>query len=293
MAEEKQGNSNPSQDVFDSDDFFGSLEDSVNGIVSDGEDQSTPTQVTQEDGGSEQVTHNTSQGSEVDWENENNPYKKRYKDSSREAIKMNTAIKDLKPFVPVLEAMKRDSGLVDHVRDYLKNGGAPTKSIQEQLNLAEDFEYDANEALTDPNSDSAKVQQAHIDTVVQQRVNQVLAREKKGAAQAQQRYIMKKQEEDFVKRYNMSPEQFAAFKQAASKKRITLDDAYYLLNKDKTAANVANNTKTDMLTQMKNVRNIPATASDSNNQGTSQKSANDSLFDNMLGLDNDVDNLFG
>ena len=90
MTEEQKGNSNASQDVFDSDDFFGSLEDSVNGIVADGEDQSTPTQVTQQDGGSEQVTHNTSQGSTVDWENENNPYKKRYKDSSREAIKMSS-----------------------------------------------------------------------------------------------------------------------------------------------------------------------------------------------------------
>jgi vacuolar-type H+-ATPase subunit I/STV1 len=206
---------------------------------------------------------------------------------------MNTAIKDLKPFVPVLEAMKRDSGLVDHVRDYLKSGGAPNKSIQERLNLSEDFEYDANEAVTDPNSDSAKLQQAHIDTVVQQRVNQVLAREKKTATQMQKQMLMKKQQEDFKKRYNMTEEQFANFKQAAAKKTMTLDDAYYILNKEKAAANVANNTKTDMLNQMKNVRNIPTTASDSNNQGTSQKNPNDSVFDAMVGSDNDVDNLFG
>jgi hypothetical protein len=298
MAEEKKGNSNAlsadAENLFDSDDFFDSLEGSVNGIVSDGEDQTKTTEVTQQDGGSEQVTHNTSQGSDkVDWENENNPYKKRYKDSSREAVKMNTAIKDLKPFVPVLEAMKRDSGLVDHVRDYLKSGGAPNKSIQERLNLSEDFEYDANEAVTDPNSDSAKLQQAHIDTVVQQRVNQVLAREKKTATQMQKQMLMKKQQEDFKKRYNMTEEQFANFKQAAAKKTMTLDDAYYILNKEKAAANVANNTKTDMLNQMKNVRNIPTTASDSNNQGTSQKNPNDSVFDAMVGSDNDVDNLFG
>jgi hypothetical protein len=298
MAEEKKGNSNAlsadAENLFDSDDFFDSLEGSVNGIVSDGEDQTKTTKVTQQDGGSEQVTHNTSQGSDkVDWENENNPYKKRYKDSSREAVKMNTAIKDLKPFVPVLEAMKRDSGLVDHVRDYLKSGGAPNKSIQERLNLSEDFEYDANEAVTDPNSDSAKLQQAHIDTVVQQRVNQVLAREKKTATQMQKQMLMKKQQEDFKKRYNMTEEQFANFKQAAAKKTMTLDDAYYILNKEKAAANVANNTKTDMLNQMKNVRNIPTTASDSNNQGTSQKNPNDSVFDAMVGSDNDVDNLFG
>ena len=297
MTEEQQGNSNEvSQEgnqTFDSGDFFNSLEDSVNGIVSDGEDQQQTTQVTQPDGGSEQVTHNTSQGSNVDWENENNPYKKRYKDSSREAVKMNTAITQLKPFVPVLEAMKRDSGLVDHVRDYLKSGGAPNKTIQDQLNLSEDFIYDPQEAMTDPKSDSAKVQQAHIDTVVQERVNQVLAREKKGAAKMQQKFVLKKQAADFMKRHNMTPEQFGEFQKAASQKRMTLDDAYYILNKDRTAANVANNTKSDMLTQMKNVRNIPATASDSNNQGTSQQNPDDKLFDSMVGSDSDVDNLFG
>ena len=162
-----------------------------------------------------------------------------------------------------------------------------------KLNLSEDFEYDANEAITNPNSDSAKLQQAHIDTIVQQRVNQVLAREKKGASDMQKRFVLKKQEVDFMKRYNMTGEQFNQFKQAASKKRMTLDDAYYILNKDRAAANVANNTKSDMLNQMKNVRNIPTTASDSNNQGTSQKNPNDTVFDSMMGSDNGVDDLFG
>ena len=74
---------------------------------------------------------------------------------------------------------------------------------------------------------------------------------------------------------------------------MTLDDAYYLLIKDQAATNVANNTKSDMLNQMKNVRNIPATASDSNNQGTSRRDPNDSVFDSIVGSDNDVDNLFG
>ena len=46
-----------------------------------------------------------------------------------------------------------------------------------------------------------------------------------------------------------------------------------------------------MLNQMKNVRDIPTTASDSNNQGKT-KTASDSLFDSIVGLDG-TDNLFG
>lgn len=66
------------------------------------------TEVTQRAGGSEQATHNTeTQGSNVTWDDENNPYKKRYTDSSREAVKLNQQLRELSPFIPVLNAMKK------------------------------------------------------------------------------------------------------------------------------------------------------------------------------------------
>ena len=295
MSENKQGNSVPSNQqsaedsVFDSsDNFFDNLDQSVNGMVSEGEETQATTQVTRSEDGTEQVTHQESQSApgNVDWE-------KRYKDSSRAAIGMANELKGLKPFVPVLNAMKRDSGLVDHVRGYLENGGKPNKGIKEQLGLDEDFQYDQQDAIENPESDSAKVMNAHIDGVVQSRVNQVLTREKQNANQMQQKFVQKKQEADFIQKHGMTQEEFGQFKQQAQTRKLKLDDIHYLLNKDKAATNVANSTKKDMLSQMKNVRNIPTTASDSNNQGNNQKNPDDKLFDGMLGLDGDVDNLFG
>tara|TARA_X000001382_G_scaffold129890_1_gene123076 strand:+ start:834 stop:1727 length:894 start_codon:yes stop_codon:yes gene_type:complete len=297
MAEEQAGNSIPAtaakaeEAVFDSGDFFSELEHSVNGMQTDGEARQP--EVTQQDVGPEQVTQDTSNGTSTDWDDESNPYKQRYKDSSREAVRMNDELKDLKPFVPVLEAMKRDSGLVDHVRTYLQGGGKPEAGISNQLNLPEDFEFDADEALKNPESNSAKVQNAHIDKIVQGRVNQMMGREKENAKKMQAQFMYKKQEEDFKARHKMSNEKFELFKKAASQKTMTLDDAYYLINKDMQAKNIANNTKKDMLDQMKNVRNIPASASDSNNQGDSNQTPDNKLFDQMAGLDEDVDNLFG
>ena len=292
MSEEMKGNSEATQkSVNDSNDFFGQLEDSVNGIVSEGEVNNA--KVTQSERGSEQVTHTESQGSNVNWDNEGNPYKKRYTDSSREAVKMNQQLRELKPFVPVLNAMKRDSGLVDHVRSYFQSGGKPDKSVKDKLNLPEDFQYDAVEAVEDPDSNSAKVMNAHIDQVVQQRVGGVLKREKANAIQTQKKLHMKKTEEEFVKKHGMTQEEFSSFKDSAKSRELTLDDIYYLLNKDKANKNVANSTKKDMLNQMKNVRNIPTSASDSNSQGTGKQSKEDELFDGILGLDGNVDNLFG
>ena len=65
-----------------------------------------------------------------------------------------------------------------------------------------------------------------------------------------------------------------------------------ILNKDKTNTNVANATKNEMLNQMKNVRNMPTSASGANSQGET-KSVDRDVFDSILGTDNNADNLFG
>ena len=91
----------------------------------------------------------------------------------------------------------------------------------------------------------------------------------------------------------MSQEEFGQFQRQAKSRRLQLDDIHYLLNKDKTAKNVANNTKKDMLDQKKNVRNIPTSSSDSNSQGNANKSPDDSIFDSLAQTDGGLDNLFG
>ena len=195
--------------------------------------------------------------------------------------------------MPVLEAMKNDGGLVEHVREYLVNGGKPAQSIQEQLQLDEDFIFDQQEAMSNPDSDSAKLMNAHVDGMVQNRVQQMLKAEQQRAMQTQAIRKKKQDEEAFKQKHNMSDEQFEDFKAKAKKHTMSLDDINYLLNKDKTNANVANATKQDMLNQMKNVRNMPTSASGANSQGGKDQSVDRDVFDSILGFDNQVDNLFG
>ncbi len=270
--------------------FFDDLENQVNGSIID-----DTAEVTQQHlSGSEQVTHNTQNvGSEnVDLPvNNGTDWKKRYEDSSREAVRLQERYKQVEPFVPVLQAMKNDSGLVDHVRDYLKNGGKPAESVQEQLGLDEDFVFDANE-ITDPDSDSAKVMNAHVDRIVQGRIGQMMQAEKQRAHKMQQAQARLAEEQQFKEKNNLTDEQFAAFKEKAQKHIMTLDDVNYLLNRNQNNANVANSAKTDMLNQMKNVRNMPTSASGANSQGV-EKTADDDVFDVLKGLDGGVDNLFG
>ena len=273
-----------------SSDFFDQLENEVNGGIIDN------TEVTQnQTSGSEQVTHvqhddgsdNVKQSS-----NDSTDWKKRYEDSSREAVRLADQYKSVEPFVPVLEAMKNDSGLVDHVRNYLVNGGQPEKSIQDHLGLGEDFMFDQQEAMTDPDSDSAKLMNAHVDRMVQGRVGQMLQAEKQRAQQVQQANARVTEEQAFREKHKMSDQDFETFKARAQEHVMTLDDVNYLLNRNQNNENVANSAKKDMLNQMKNVRNMPTSASGANNQDPG-RSESDEVFDAIKGLDDGVDNLFG
>ena len=271
-----------------SDGFFEALEENVNGVITE-----DSTEATRQEVGTEQVTQQETVGSDnVGWDNDGNPYKKRYQDSSREAVKLREQYKDVEPFVPVLEAMKNDSGLVEHVRDYLVNGGNTPKSVQEELSLDEDFIFDSQDAMTDPDSDSAKVLNAQVDKVVQQRVGQIVKAEKDNAVKIQQESQRRTIEQDFREKKGMNDEQFASFKEKAQSHVLTLEDIDYLLNRDQANANVVQSTKNDMLSQMKNVRNIPTSASGANSQAD-EKTPDNAIFDGILGLDGDLDNLFG
>ncbi len=282
--EDNQQQGNPEQSGSSSD-FFEALEDNVNSAIQDNLNEAEVTQA--QPSGPQEVTHNTNeQGTEgvVDWE-------KRYKDSTREAQKLNQQLKTLKPYVPVLNAMKQDTGLVEHVRDYLREGGKPAKSLQEKLGLGEDFQFNADD-LSDPESDSSKVLNAQVDAQVQARLAQVMGAQRKQSQVNAANRRRDQEAKDFQKRHNMTPQEFQAMMGEANKRKITLDDIYHLLNKDKVNQNVANNTKDDMLKQMKNVRNIPTSASGTNSAQV-QSSPDSDVFDKIIGSDGDIDNLFG
>ena len=276
------------------DNFFEQLENQVNGGIQE-------TKVTQEEtsgpeiavthepndpGSNEQVTPIKEKKSSHNWE-------KRYKDSSKEAIKLKEDMSTVKPFMPVLEAMKKDPGLVQHVRDYLQSGGkVASKSLEEKLGLDENFVFDMQEAISEPKSDSGKLANAYLGNIVNQRVGNMVQKERQVQTQQLQTEKRQQEEEAFKKKYNMSDNDFISFAEEAQKRTLTLDDVNYILNRDKANKNVAQSTKKDMLQQMKNVRNMPASASSANSIKTKPEES-DALFDALAGLDGGVDNLFG
>ena len=202
-------------------------------------------------------------------------------------------MKTLEPLKPLLEVMKKDPNLIPYIRDYLESGGKPDKTVQEKLNLAEDFVFDPHEAVTNPDSDSAKVMNTMVNKQVEQRMKKHVGAERKRVAQTQIKTKMVQAEKDFKERHKLTDEQFADFQEKAKGHRMTLDDAFYLVNRDKVQQNVANASKEDTLRQMKNVRDIPTTQAGSNNAGEMKKSQGDQILDVLKDIDGGIDDLFG
>lgn len=284
---------NPNIDFTQGDDEFGSsenffdaLENEVNSAITESEEPKTKV-TSQEDQDPPKVTPEPKQESteeQVDWE-------KRYKDSSREAQKLSSKLKETEDFKPILDAMKNDRGLVDHVRDYLQ-GNVQEKTITEKLNLPEDFVFDPHEAMTESESSSAKVFRSFLDQQVSTKIAKAQDIERRRTLQAQQKEQKDQEKEAFLKKHKMSEEDFDSMMGKAKEHKMSLDDIHYLINRDKANTNIANNAKKEMLDQMKNVRDIPTSSAGVNSAKVEQK-YEDEVFDALKGSDGDIENLFG
>ena len=258
-------------------DFFETLDRQVNGGILDEPKQSTSVS-----------SGNTQSSPNVDVQAENQQevdvLQKRYSDSSREAKRLNGKLKELEPYMPILDAMREDPNLISHVRNYFEGGGQAPQSMNQQLNLGEDFVFDAEEAFAQPDSDSAKVMSATIDGIVQRRLSNVLKNQ-----QAENAKMAR--ETQFKERMNMTDEQWKEFTEFAKSKSLELEDIYYLMNRKNRDAEIADTTRQQIQDKMKAVQEQPSTLATQGSVAV-EKSQDDSVFDTILGSGNELEKAF-
>ena len=262
--------------------FFDTLENQVNGQVYDDEPSSEPEQVTQPQADT-RVTGNE----DVDWRGEAENLKQRYSDSSREAQRLKAELnsaQELTKFRPLIEHLKNDPSAVDALRNHISGEAQPQ--------FDEDFVFDAHEAVTEPNSDSAKALKQMIDIEADKRVGQRLQQVEQNNAQNNAKQRLVSEVDAFKQKTGMDNTQFDDMQKWAQSRELTLEEIYYLKNKQNVANNVANNTKQEMLTQMRNVQSIPTSASNTNS-APDQRSPDDAVYDILKGMDDGAENLFG
>lgn len=308
---DKTSNSNNTEDsgffdevadsvMDDSGNFFDDLEKEVNGVVFDdtsenskANEQTMVTPETQQtiDPGTVVSEDSAVQGG-IDWDSDTNPYKKRYSDSSREAQNLKARVDDLGQYDAIIDVMKKDPTLVDKVRDHLQGNNKPT-SVKEALNVPEDFVFDADEALSNPNSTSAQVFDRYIDKAVTQRVAQSEAKVNNKIANENNKRQNAAEAEAWRQQNNMSKEDFASMMDKAAGHNIDYDDINLILNGNTVKKNVAKNANDNIRKQMNQARkNAPPTASGVGSMNASMDiSEDDKIFSALQNLDK-TDNLF-
>jgi len=302
MAKKNEGNSSDVVEkvmdtiVEDSNaDFFDALETEVNGAIQDApqeqtdvEGSSVPEQATpQQDSSSREVPESPS----ANWDDDGNPYKVRYSDSTREAQKLKAENDKLKPYESLINVLEQDAELVDVVRNYLDNGTKP--DMKESLNLGDDFIFDMDEAISDPKSKSAHVLNTIVDRRAEKRISDSIGAEKQKAQQAAQSRNMRNQTNKFVEANNLKEGEFKDLSDWAQTHQLSWDDIYYLKNRDRANAKIASNSKQQVLDQMKTVKSMPATASSAGSEVPGEGDHNDAIFDLIQKADNNLENVFG
>ena len=262
---------------MNSEDFFESLDNQVNGGILE------PSQTTSVQSGNTQSSPNVEVQNEVP-DNNLDTLQKRYSDSSREAKRLNSKLKELEPYMPILDAMREDPNLINHVRNYFEGGGQTPETMNQKLNLDEDFVFDAEEAFGKPDSDSAKVLGATIDGIVQRRLGNALKTQKNENAKLAR-------EAQFKQKMNMTDEQWKEFVDYAQSKSLELEDIYFLMNRKNRDEQIANNARQEIHNKMREVQQQPTTLA---TQGSTavEKSTDDKVFDTILGSGSELEKAF-
>jgi len=187
--------------------------------------------------------------------------------------------------------LEQDAELVDVVRGYLDKGTKP--DMKESLNLGDDFVFDMDEAISDPNSKSAQVFNTYVDRVANKRIGETIATERQKAKQSAQKRNLQSQTKQFVDANKMSKDEFSELSKWAQTHQLSWEDIYLLKNRDKANAKIASNSKQEVLDQMKTVKSVPATASSAGGENPGDRDHNDAIFDLIQKADNNLENVFG
>jgi len=211
------GDNKQSQPDFDSEAFFTALEAQVNGYAYD-----TPPTV-----------NNTTQEGQVSTEGDKSTngevkdleaLQQRYDASSTEAKRLYKELSELKEYEPVINVIRKDPNLAKMVYNYL-NGDNTEMNPSGQLELPEDFVFDFEDALGNPNSDSAKYFNQAVDRVASARVNELQTRQE--ATMREQNMI------NAVKaKHGLNDEQVNDLLNYARNKTLELEDVLYLRQRE-------------------------------------------------------------
>jgi len=278
-----------SQKLF-SDDFFTNLDKQVMGSVLDnGNDQSlaAPGDIFGGNLTGDKVRSGEVNQSAEELAIELAETKTRYASSSEEGRRLNDLVKELEPFFPLIKTMKTDPQLVTHVKSYFADGGKAPSSLKEQLNLPADFEYSEADAISDPESDSAKLQKATINQIVTSSLKEGMKTQQDSDKRKQ---IVEQRKVDEIAFLEAHPDmkdtgKWTEFNKYIDNRVLTLEDIWLLRNKDERDAVISQNATDKTIKKMSDTQLMPGSLANAQGQRTTEMNPVEGIMKHLIGLD--------
>jgi hypothetical protein len=180
-------------------------------------------------------------------------------------------LRELNPVLPMLEAMLGDETFLEMAESYFTDPQAQSEAMKKQLGIDDNFVFDLNQALSDPKSEDAKI------------LNKLMQAKQPKQTQTkpqQDQSISDADKEAFMKKYNLSSEDYDEMMGRAQQHKITHDDIYFLMNKDKIIAEAKKEAQLGVKKQMQTAQRLKKPVSAG--EGTYQESAPEDSFMNAL-----------
>ena len=212
-------------------------------------------------------------GNQEDWE-------QRYKDSSKEGIRLNGIVEKMSPYMPVLDMLSKDDGFKEHVMNYGKQ--TKTETLPEKLNLPEDFEFDMNEAIRNPDSEHAKILSQVSQHYAKPVINQSILDDNQKRAEEIKKEDLSNQRDMLKSKYGIKDTEFSSLMDWGNDHIMTYEDMHFLKKKDDYMRKVANDTKMGIAGQVNRMQGV--------NPGVTggdihEEKIEDKIMDTILGFD--------
>jgi hypothetical protein len=177
-------------------------------------------------------------------------------------------LRELNPVLPMLEAMLGDETFLEMAESYFTDPQAQSEAMKKQLGIDDNFVFDLNQALSDPKSEDAKI----LNKLMQAKQPKQTQNQPK---QTQQ--ISDRDKKELMDKYGLSEAEYDQMMDKAATHKITHDDIYFLMNKEKIIAEAKKEAQSGVKKQMQTAQRLkkPVSAGEATNQ---QPSPEDSFM---------------
>jgi len=213
-----------------------------------------------------------------------NDTKSKYGASSANAKRLHEKTQAFEKYSPIYDLLEKDEGAVNALSNYINKNQSVQDSVKAELGLDSDFEYSEQDAVNNPDSDSAKVMQRMMEITAEKVSNKKAQDQEAKFAADKRREVLHAEGQDLKAKYNLNEEDFNSFIDKVNSHKMTLEDLYLVINKDKVQENLVNNIVKEKLGNNSQSRRSLASVGDS-----ADKSVESSIMDVLVSVDHGTD----